>query len=547
MPKMRALTLPAILLVTLVILACGGETRTSTADAGAVAVGAPALEEVVVREVSVEAEREVIREVVAEKAVAPSRAAAATPASSRAAAATPAPSRAAAATPAPSALVERSDGSTEEDVALVAQQRIIVRTVDLQVEVDDVPESLDRIAALADELGGWLVSSDRSRNHAGSAAIRVPADRLDTAISRIRAMAVEVTSEVLNSRDVTDEYVDLTARLKNLEATETALLRLMERAEKVEDALEVQIELTRVQEDVERLQGRIKFLEQTSAFSLINVFMVLARVDMPVDAGADQTFSVGQVARFQATFEPPEDIEEFTFTWDFGDGSPPIRGNRTAPTLEEGKRITAVVSHVYADDRTSPFIVEVEINGFGDAGVAEGEDKLIATVTMLPTIEVFAGDTRIAKEGEKLEFDGSFTRPEGLTDLTFRWDFGDGSMPTTGSLEEGVTTAVATHEYSDHRPFAYTATLTIIAQTEAGEVEASASVQVLITEARGWTVSGWSPGEQWKTAVRTLSGVGQGVGTFLIWLAIFSPLWLGGGAVAVLVFRRSRRGRRSDA
>jgi PKD repeat protein len=359
-------------------------------------------------------------------------------------------------------------------------------------------------------------------------------------------MAVEVTSEVLNSRDVTDEYVDLTARLKNLQATETALLRLLDRAEKVEDALKVQTELTKVQEDVERLQGRIKFLEQTSAFSLINVFMQLAPVDMPVDAGADQTFSVGQLARFQATFEPPEDVEELTFRWDFGDGSPPVHGNRTAPTLEEGRRITAVVSHVYTDDRTSPFIVEVEITGFGDAGVAEGKSKLIATVTRLPTIEVFAGDTRIAKEGEKVEFEGSFTRPKGLSDLTFRWDFGDGSTPVSESLEEGVTTAVATHEYSDHRPFAYTATLTIIAQAETGEVEAAASVQVLVTEARGWTVAGWSPGEQWKTAIRTLSGVGQAVATFLIWLAIFSPVWLGGGAVAVLVFRRARRGRASS-
>ena len=159
---------------------------------------------------------------------------------------------------------------------------------------------------------------------------------------------------------------------------------------------------------------------------------------------------------------------------------------------------------------------------------------------------MFAGETRIVKEGEKVEFDGSFTRPEGLSDLTFRWDFGDGSTPVSGSLEEGVTTAAATHEYSDHRPFAYTATLTIIAQTEAGEVEVSASVGVLVTEARGWTVAGWSPGGQGKTAIRTLSGVGQGIGTFLIWLAIFSPVWLGGGAVAVLVLRRTRRGSAGD-
>ena len=70
---------------------------------------------------------------------------------------------------------------------------------------------------------------------------------------------------------MTDEYYDIQARLTNLEATEGALIKLLDRAEKVEDALSIQQSLSEVQEDIERLQGRIKLLEQTAAYSLINV------------------------------------------------------------------------------------------------------------------------------------------------------------------------------------------------------------------------------------------------------------------------------------
>ena len=448
--------------------------------------------------------------------------------------------------PRPSALggegFEADESDVEQQAALVSQQRIIVRTVEMGLVVADVSVGVDSVADLARELGGWVVSSDRSQKHNGFISVRVPAEKLDDAIQRLRALAVEVNFEVSSSKDVTDEFVDTTARLKNLEATEGALLRLLDRAEKVEDALKVQNELTRIQGEIERLQGRIKFLEQTAAFSLINVSLELAPVDMVLDAGSDQTFSIGHPARFRAFFKPPEGIEEFTVIWDFGDGSSPVFSDRTAPTLDKDTRVTATVNHVYTDDRDSPFIVEVKIMGFGETGVAEGEDTMIATVTKLPTIEVFAGDRLTVEEGEKAEFVGSFTRPEGLRDLAFRWDFGDGSAPDTGSLEDGTTRVTVTHVYPDHRPFPFAATLTVTAQSDAGEVEASSQVSVLVEESSGWVLSNWSAGDTGRTAVRALSGVGQGLGTFFIWLGIFSPVLIAGGVIALFVRRRKRAG-----
>ena len=140
--------------------------------------------------------------------------------------------------------VERSGSSRQErqpprmrasrrppgkDVAtLVQQKRIIVRTVDMNIVVDDVAESVDAIGSVAQEMGGWLVSSSRAEEHRGFVSVRVPAERLEEAILRLRAMAQDVKSEITSSRDVTDEYYDIQARLTNLEATEGALIKLLE-------------------------------------------------------------------------------------------------------------------------------------------------------------------------------------------------------------------------------------------------------------------------------------------------------------------------------
>ena len=641
--RMRTPLLGSILLVLFVLVACGGADERDAFVQAPSAPAAPAFEgppgSPGVGQFSKSAAGQSRSEVAPAMASAPAPAAPAP-------AAAPAPPRGAPA-PAPAPAPERDsgaaklveDGSTDREVALVAQQRIIVRTVDMELVVADVSGTLDAVAGIAQELGGWVVSSDRTQKHRGVTSIRVPADRLDEAILRLRDLALEVEAEVSTSRDVTDEYVDTTARLTNLLATEEALLKLFEKALKVEDALKVQTELTKIQGEMERLRGRIKFLEETSAFSLITVILELAAVEMPASAGADQTISVGQAARFRASFMPPEGIDRFSFTWDFGDGSPVAFGERTAPSLREDTRFTSTITHVYSDDRDSPFIVEFEITGTGDAGLVEGSDTLIATVTKVPKIEVFAGESQIVEEGEDVKVAGSFTRPAGLTDLTFRWDFGDGSAPVTQEIGEGLTRAVATHVYPDHRPVPFIATLTVTGQSEAGEVEAENRISILVTEAppievfaggdvsadegeeielvgsftrpegvtdlefrwefgdgsapvtgelaggetnavathvypdhrprpfpatltvtgkrgskevtslpssvsvfvaesSGWLRSGWSASDNWKTATRAISGVGQGLGTFFIWLGIFSPLWIVGGAVALVLRRR---------
>jgi len=427
----------------------------------------------------------------------------------------------------------------EVQASVASQNRIIVRTVGMGLVVNNVADTVDQVAAAAQSLGGWIVSSDRNVIHRGSVSVRVPAQQLDEAVSRIRALGVRVEWESSNSQDVTDEYVDSSSRLRSLRATEEALLGLLERATDVEDALEVQRELSRLQAEIESLQGRIKFLQETAAFSLINVEMSLAPREMGINAGPDQTFSSGQLARFRATFSPPEGIEEFSFTWDFGDGSR-ADGHGSAPTTEPGQRVTATVTHVYEDDRDSPYIVQLEITGTGPSGIVEGTDSLIATVTRIPTIEVFAGEDRVVKEGDEVEYSGSFTRGEGLWDIQYRWDFSDGSPTVTGAPEEGATRATATHTFENYRPQPYQVTLTVTAQSEAGEVKGSSSFRVRVTESQGLVIGNWDLVESAKWAIRSLSAIALVIVNVIIWVVIFSPVWLGILAIAYGLYRLKR-------
>jgi hypothetical protein len=118
------------------------------------------------------------------------------------------------------------------------QERIIVRTVDATLVVDDVPQAMDGIVAIARQMRGWVVSSNLSRKHAGSIAVRVPAERLDEAISRLRDLAVKVESLNSTSQDFTDEYSDTQARVRNLQATENALIGFLAKAQNVEPAFD---------------------------------------------------------------------------------------------------------------------------------------------------------------------------------------------------------------------------------------------------------------------------------------------------------------------
>jgi len=159
--------------------------------------------------------------------------------------------------------------------------RKIVRTGTMALEVNDIGKSLADIAAIATQLDGYVVTSgqraDTGNDPSGSISIRVPAGKFDDALQKLRALAVKVTYENSNSQDVTEQYMDLKAQLKNYEATEAQFLELLKKADNVKDILEVQREISNVRGNIERVKGRIQYLERTSDMSLIDISLKKAK------------------------------------------------------------------------------------------------------------------------------------------------------------------------------------------------------------------------------------------------------------------------------
>ena len=184
-----------------------------------------------------------------------------------------------------------AEESSERPVAsLVAQQRIIVRTVDLGLVVEDVTAAIEAASNIARDMGGWLVGSEHSQKHRGSVSVRVPANSLDDAIDALRGLAHEVDYEIAHSQDVTDEYVDLKSRMRNLEATESGAAGAVRQGRKRwKTRSTVQRELAlRAGTGGDNAGSGEAYLEQTSAYSLMNVSLRLAPADMRVDGGGRQ-------------------------------------------------------------------------------------------------------------------------------------------------------------------------------------------------------------------------------------------------------------------
>ena len=154
-------------------------------------------------------------------------------------------------------------------------ERMIVSTGEISLVVDDVLVARDNIATLATDMGGYVVSSwisgEEEDEMRGNIAIRVPADEFDAVIAGLRGLAERVTSENKNSTDVTEEYIDLSARLTNAKATEAQYRALLDRAVNVEEILSIYDSLGRVRSEIDQLEGRITYLERTAAMSLISV------------------------------------------------------------------------------------------------------------------------------------------------------------------------------------------------------------------------------------------------------------------------------------
>ncbi len=176
--------------------------------------------------------------------------------------------------------------SNNDQAAPVQQERLIIRNGTLSITVEDTEKTISQIGSLAESMNGWVVSSNSFEYGSGvrgSIQARFPAENFNQVMEEIQTLAIEVESVSSSGQDVTDEFVDLGARLKNLEATADRVRAFLLDTDNVEEALAVNIELSRLEGEIEVIKGRMQFLSQSATYSTISVEIYPDAVAQPIE------------------------------------------------------------------------------------------------------------------------------------------------------------------------------------------------------------------------------------------------------------------------
>ncbi|HSL44876.1 MAG TPA: DUF4349 domain-containing protein [Anaerolineales bacterium] len=188
---------------------------------------------------------------------------------------------------------ESAVGDAYDPAQPQAQERLVIENADLAIVVQDPKARMAEISALANEFGGYVVSSNMYQSFTSfgkevpeaSIVIRVPSERLDEALARIKEDVLDVEYENRSGQDVTNQYVDLQAQLKAKQAAEEKLLEIMDQAVRAEDVLAIYLQVQTVQTEIEQLKGQIQYLEESAALSAISVRLIAEESTQPLEIG----------------------------------------------------------------------------------------------------------------------------------------------------------------------------------------------------------------------------------------------------------------------
>lgn len=171
---------------------------------------------------------------------------------------------------------------------VMSENRLIVKTANLNLTAENTRNMVNKINEFVGTIDGLVTNSNIYETsmtggdiHA-SLTVRIPVDRLDEALNHIRDLAVKVTHESVSASDQTERIVDIDAQLRNLQASESRLLTLMEEAETVGETLQVQRELSQTRTQIERLTAQKTNLESSEAMAVIQIEIATQESALPI-------------------------------------------------------------------------------------------------------------------------------------------------------------------------------------------------------------------------------------------------------------------------
>jgi uncharacterized coiled-coil protein SlyX len=165
-------------------------------------------------------------------------------------------------------------GEGDSEPSSKAQRQIIYRAT-LVLNVQNFADTERKIAALVKTTGGFVAQFREDRPYGaqrgGHWTVRIPVDQFQSFVDQAGRLGVAESREV-QSEDVTEEYVDLTARLKNKQQLEARLLELVaKRSDEIKDVIALEAELSRVREEIERMQGRLRYLNDRVQLTTVDI------------------------------------------------------------------------------------------------------------------------------------------------------------------------------------------------------------------------------------------------------------------------------------
>ena len=167
----------------------------------------------------------------------------------------------------------------------ITTNRMIIHQAQLSIKVKDLEETQLKIEKKVTEYGGYIVEANIYKQDEeslrGNITVRIPEKHFQTFLKDTEEEAADVLERNVTGQDVTEQYVDLESRLKSKRVVEERLLDFMGDAKKTEDLLKISTDLSQIQEEIEVIVGRMKYLENQTSYSTIEIAMYENRVIIP--------------------------------------------------------------------------------------------------------------------------------------------------------------------------------------------------------------------------------------------------------------------------
>jgi len=186
------------------------------------------------------------------------------------------------------------DESQRTDGEMMVPERKIIRTVDTRFKVEDLTASTAYIEQLTKTHQGFVMGMNQTRSGGSmdnTLRISVPADQLDAFVKELKTQSLHTDYTRINAQDVTEEFMDITTRLKTKKEVRDRYVEILRnRAQNVEDILNAEEKIRVIQEEIESIEGRLKFINNRAAMSQVTVeiYQIIPYVHRP--DGNQRTF-----------------------------------------------------------------------------------------------------------------------------------------------------------------------------------------------------------------------------------------------------------------